>query len=76
MSTYRVIRKKLTKNIRVISRKLTMIAPEGILPYAERPSDSRSEKTTDNADQKRIGAHDLFTMFTADIIHEQIVYGR
>ena len=53
---------------------LTLIKKVGIseiLPFRERPSDEKIDK-----EEKKIEAIDLFSMFTADIIKEEVVFTR
>jgi hypothetical protein len=53
---------------------LTLIKKVGIseiLPFRERPSDEKKDK-----EEKKIEAIDLFSMFTADIIKEEVVFTR
>lgn len=50
---------------------------EGILPFTETPSNS--QYTTDEKDENsknEMKASDLFSLFTADIIKEEIVFTR
>ena len=47
----------------------------GFTVFDEKPSDSRM-KRKEEMDEKRISAHDLFSMFTADIIKEETVFVR
>lgn len=63
------------------SSKLTSILKHvkisGILPFAEEPSDER--KATESISKERdgrIGASDLFSIFTANIIKEEVVFTR
>ncbi|HJY23440.1 MAG TPA: hypothetical protein VJ279_11165 [Hanamia sp.] len=52
---------------------------EGILPFTETPSFSHFEdKFEDKEDgsRKEMKASDLFSLFTADIIKEEIVFTR
>jgi hypothetical protein len=44
----------------------------GMKPFTERPAEDRIEAKRDN----RIGAADLFSLFTADIIREEVVFTR
>ena len=48
---------------------------EGILPFTETPSYSHFEDKEDNA-RNDMKASDLFSLFTADIIKEEIVFTR
>jgi len=42
-----------------------------ILPFRERPSEEKKDK-----EEQKIEAFDLFSMFTADIIKEEVVFTR
>jgi hypothetical protein len=43
----------------------------GMKPFTERPSEDRNESK-----KERLGAADLFSLFTADIIREEVVFTR
>ena len=47
---------------------------DGFTPFIERPSDEYDIVGVDKG--KRINAFDLFSIFTADIIREEIVFTR
>lgn len=48
---------------------------EGILPFTETPSFSHFEDKEDGS-RNEMKASDLFSLFTADIIKEEIVFTR
>ena len=56
-----------------VSRFLKQLKTNGILPYKERPAvqNNEKDKTSD-----KLGATDLFSLFTADIIKEDVVFTR
>ncbi|MEO6546852.1 MAG: hypothetical protein ABIN94_02595 [Ferruginibacter sp.] len=69
-SRYRLLKRKI-----ISAKKSTgaMVADHFILPYEEKfPGGNKSGKTTN----KEMNAHDLFNMFTADIIKEEVVFTR
>ena len=50
---------------------------DGLLPFVEKPSDQYDEKDVScNSINNRIKAQDLFSLFTADIINEQVLFIR
>lgn len=50
---------------------------EGILPFTETPSNSQyTNDEKDENSKNEMKASDLFSLFTADIIKEEIVFTR
>ncbi len=50
----------------------------GIEPFTEKPSDNHGYRVSVNYEkiEKRIDATELFSIFTADIIREEVVFTR
>jgi len=48
---------------------------EGILPFTEKPSNKHLSERNETA-KDEIPASDLFSLFTADIIKEEIIFTR
>lgn len=63
--------KKITTKI-----KKTFSLIEGILPFTEKPSENHFLSKEDNSENTSLKAHDLFSLFTADIIKEEIIFTR
>jgi len=57
------------------SIKQTLNIMEGILPFTEKPSNAHLEQK-EEAGKNEIQACDLFSLFTADIIKEEVVFTR
>lgn len=49
---------------------------EGILPFTEKPSESYFLPKEENRENTSLKAHDLFSLFTADIIKEEVIFTR
>lgn len=47
-----------------------------VLPFVEKPSNARQSSKQDGVDGKELGAFDLFSMFTADIIRKNVPFTR
>mgnify|MGYP007115600797 CR=1 FL=1 len=58
---------------KTLQKSLTLF--EGILPFTEKPSNKHLSERTENA-KDEINASDLFSLFTADIIKEEIIFTR
>lgn len=56
-----------------VARFLKQLKLNGILPYKERPSTEHDE---DHKKKGNLGANDLFSIFTADIIKEDVMFTR
>ena len=56
-----------------VSRFLKQLKTNGILPYKERPAVQSTDKEKTG---EKLGASDLFSIFTADIIKEDVVFTR
>jgi len=54
---------------------MTRVSSEGILPFEEKPSTGCFQHKR-NGEEEGMGAHDLFSFFTADIIKEKIIFTR
>jgi hypothetical protein len=63
----RLKRRALKKNVEIKEAINTLIMPFAELPYVN---------TTREENADRINAHDLFSMYTADIIKEDVVFAR
>jgi hypothetical protein len=64
----------MIKTTSLETKLLALIKKVGIseiLPFRERPSEEKADK-----EEKKIEAVDLFSMFTADIIKEEVVFTR
>ena len=80
---YGILFSRLNKKIRMgkklylrkIKKSMIPILSESILPFEEKPSSGCFEKQGKNQEEN-IGAHDLFSYFTADIIKEKIIFTR
>ena len=57
-----------------IKKSLTLF--EGILPFTEKPSDKHLSEVHDNSNKEDINATELFSLFTADIIKEEVIFTR
>ena len=66
---------KLHSSILKKNFKNSQAIMEGILPFTETPSFSHFEDKDDNH-RNEMKASDLFSLFTADIIKEEIVFTR
>ena len=64
--------KKLKKIQDVVAKTLRR---DGIRPFTERPSVDPSS-ATDGARKDNLNAADLFSLFTADIIREEVLFTR
>ena len=58
---------------KTLQKSLTLF--EGILPFTEKPSNKHISEVADDT-KDDINASDLFSLFTADIIKEEIVFTR
>lgn len=69
MNTYmkRLKRRALKKNVEIKDAINTFI-----MPFKEMPS----VNTIREEDADRINAHDLFSLYTADIIKEDVIFAR
>ena len=56
-----------------VSRFLKELKFNGIMPYKERPAVNHDQKYQIEG---KLGATDLFSLFTADIIKEDVVFTR
>jgi hypothetical protein len=69
-----IMRKKAQPTTTVrITRFIKDLKYNGILPYKERPAVNH-DQTIKSKDS--LGASDLFSLFTADIIKEDVVFTR
>ncbi len=57
------------------SIKQTLNIIEGILPFTEKPSNAYLEQKEESG-KNDIQASDLFSLFTADIIKEEVIFTR
>jgi len=57
-----------------IKKSLTLF--EGILPFTEKPSDKHFSESHDKNTNEEINASELFSLFTADIIKEEVIFTR
>ncbi len=58
-----------------IAMKRSLSLVEGILPFTQKPSNNHFEVKEDNPNDE-MKASDLFSLFTADIIKEQVIFTR
>ena len=61
------------------SIKRSLSLAEGIFPFTEKPSSNHFEKfknTGKPAESGNVEACDLFSLFTADIIKEEVIFTR
>lgn len=69
----------MKKRIKQLEKKITgrikKAKARGILPFTERPSEEQSSKNVAGA-KDNLGASDLFSLFTADIIKEGKLFTR
>ena len=71
------MRKKPIYNASKLTSILKHVTISGILPFTEEPSEERKSDAGDSKESDgRIGASDLFSMFTANIIKEEVVFTR
>jgi len=69
------MRKKLQPATTVkVTRFLKQLRHNGILPYKERPAVNHDQSVTRS--KENLGASELFSIFTADIIKEDVVFTR
>jgi hypothetical protein len=61
--------------LKKIKTTMTRVSSEGILPFEEKPSTGCFQHKR-NGEEEGMGAHDLFSFFTADIIKEKIIFTR
>lgn len=67
------MKKTIPQKLKTIKNSMSSV--EAILPFTEKPSNahfSQKEKVSD----EEIGANDLFSLFTANIIKEEVVFTR
>jgi hypothetical protein len=74
-----MIQEDLPANFNIGRIKVTLCVNDGILPFVEKPS--RDEHLPNDAISEinilaRIRATDLFSLFTADIIKEAVIFTR
>jgi hypothetical protein len=73
------MRKKTTQKKNKLTSILKQVRASGILPFAEKPSDdtvSVKDGKQKEGNDDRIGASDLFSLFTANIIKEEVIFTR
>jgi hypothetical protein len=74
------MRKKLQKKAVTLATSLRKhIKLNTIFPFQEKPSveaESISREKTDGDSTKQLAAAELFSLFTADIIKEEVVFTR
>ncbi|MBC7946320.1 MAG: hypothetical protein H7Y42_00460 [Chitinophagaceae bacterium] len=69
------MRKRVEQIERKVTELVTITRIDEILPFTEKPSlDHTSKAYSDKNSQ--LGASDLFALFTADIIREEVVFTR
>lgn len=66
---------KLVKITERIASFANRIVKDGITPFKEEPSSDTTQTGSGGANQQ-LQASQLFSMFTADIINEQVVFTR
>ena len=67
------MKKQSNKEIEV--KRNTGARRDSIVPFKERPSDDRSQDTR-HKDPSKLNAAQLFSLFTADIIREDVPFTR
>ena len=68
----------IKRNFKFTSRLNTLrnIKMNGIRPFEEKPSIEQTPGITTDEPKDKLGASDLFSCFTADIIKERVVFTR
>ena len=65
--------KKGKQKLRVL---LSHVQLSSILPFTETPSERQYDGDSKEKDNDKLQASDLFSMFTADIIKEEVIFTR
>lgn len=75
-----VMRKNLKRQATRIATVVKNVRWDSVLPFTEKPSDDRNLPSESPSKQAAVSnnpsASDLFSMFTADIIREDVVFTR
>lgn len=63
------------RRVKKIVRSVSVVATNAIVPFAEKPSEKKYDSTGEE-NKKGLAASDLFSIFTADIIRQDVVFTR
>lgn len=69
-----IMRKRAAQVTKKSAAKVYGTGSSAIQPFAEQPGDDRFKQT--KKEKKDIGASELFSLFTADIIKEETIFTR
>lgn len=68
------MQKQITRPQHLPVSPVKQVKAGGILPFTEKPSAERAAEPQEK--ENRLCASELFSLFTADIINEQVVFTR